>query len=155
MSTRPHPGDGPALVVAAILVDDLDRPTRLLAARRRTPLALAGRWEFPGGKVERGEHPCDALRRELREELQVSVTLGAELVGPAEGRWPISDAYRMRIWWATVAAGSPVVTGGHDELRWLRGPELSEVAWLDADLAVIEALEALPLTPEGASGVPD
>lgn len=129
------------LVVAAVLVDDLQHPGRLLAARRRTPPELAGRWEFPGGKVHPGEAARDALRRELAEELQISVTLGAELPGPPEGDlWPISAAYEMRLWFAAVSGGVATITGGHDELRWLTFAELGTVLWLEADQAVAALL---------------
>ena len=57
------------LVVGAVIVDDLRHPRRVLAARRATPAPLTGRWEFPGGKVEDGELPEAALRREIREKL--------------------------------------------------------------------------------------
>lgn len=129
-----------ALVVAAVLVDNLDRPRRCLSARRSSPPALAGRWEFPGGKVHPGEDPRTALHRELAEELQVVVRLGAELAGPHRGCWPISAAYEMRLWSACVCAGSPTLTGSHDELRWLARTELDTVDWLDADRAVVAAL---------------
>lgn len=129
--------------MAAVLVDDLDRPTRLLAARRRTPPELAGRWEFPGGKVDSGEDAIGALRRELAEELHISVTLGRELPGLVNGCWPISATYEMRLWFAVASAGVPMVTESHDQLSWLTLPELDTVAWLDADVAVVAALQTL------------
>jgi 8-oxo-dGTP diphosphatase len=128
------------LVVAAVIVDDLARPTCLLAARRATPGALAGGWEFPGGKVEPGEDPIAALHRELAEELQITVELGAELCSPDGGAWPIVPGHEMRLWFAVVTSGTPIPTGSHDELRWLTGDQLDQVAWLPADRAIIAEL---------------
>lgn len=130
----------PVLVVAAALVDDLDAPRELLAARRRSPASLAGRWEFPGGKVEPGEAPEDALHRELREELGVRVGLGTELVGPDDGAWRLSETYTMRLWLAEVASGVPEPLVEHDALRWLPRGQWLTVPWLDADVRIVEAL---------------
>lgn len=131
----------PILVVAAALVDDLDRPTRLLAARRTRPAALAGRWEFPGGKVDDGETPVEALHRELREELGVTAVLGREVPGPDDaGSWPLTDRYRMRLWFGRIVTGAPEPLEDHDELRWLTTAELPSVDWLDGDVPIVAAL---------------
>ena len=130
----------PVLVVAAAIVDDLDEPQQLLAARRAVPVSLAGRWEFPGGKVDAGEAPVDALHRELREELGVRVTLGDEVVGPDDGLWRLPETYVMRLWFAVLAAGEPQPLVEHDELRWLAPGEWLTVPWLDADVRIVEAI---------------
>lgn len=129
----------PVLVVAAAIVDDLDAPHALLAARRRSPASLAGRWEFPGGKVEPGEDPVAAVHRELREELGVQVALGAELVGPDDGCWRLTERYTMRLWTAEVLAGTPEPLVEHDELRWLPRGRWLTVPWLDADVRIVQA----------------
>ncbi|HEY8717153.1 (deoxy)nucleoside triphosphate pyrophosphohydrolase [Pengzhenrongella sp.] len=130
----------PVLVVAAAIVDDLAAPSVLLAARRRIPARLAGRWEFPGGKVDPGEAPLAALHRELLEELGVRVRLGSELVGPADGVWTLTKSYVMRLWLAEVVSGTPEPLVEHDELRWLGVGQWLDVPWLDPDLPIVEAL---------------
>lgn len=130
----------PILVAAGAVVDDLDDPQHLLAARRATPASLAGRWEFPGGKVDLGESPEDALHRELREELGVRVGLGPELVGPDDGGWRLSSSYVMRLWLVEVVSGVPEPLVEHDELRWLPAGQWLDVPWLDADVRIVQAL---------------
>ena len=128
-------------VVGAAVVDDLARPTRLLAARRTEPPALAGGWEFPGGKIDPGELPEEALHRELREELGVAVALGERVPGPlAGGRWPLGESWAMTVWFAAVTAGEPAPIEDHDQLRWLHRADLYDVSWLPADLPIVDLI---------------
>ena len=140
--------DAPVLVVAAAIVDDLIAPRLLLAARRHKPVRLAGRWEFPGGKVDPGETPVEALHREIHEELGVTITLGPELVGPDSGTWRISARYALRLWLATVVSGEPAPLVEHDELRWLPAGDWLSVPWLDADVPIVVALAARAAGPQ-------
>jgi 8-oxo-dGTP diphosphatase len=133
----------PRLVVGAAIVDDLARPTTLLSARRTEPADLAGGWELPGGKVERGEEPQDALHREIREELGVDIEIGALLEGPLAGGWPLGDRYVIQVWLARITAGEPRPLEDHDRLLVLTKAELYAVAWLPADLPIVRAAEAL------------
>ncbi|GAA2733903.1 (deoxy)nucleoside triphosphate pyrophosphohydrolase [Pedococcus aerophilus] len=128
-------------VVGAAIVDDLDHPTRLLSARRTEPPALAGGWEFAGGKVDPGETPEQALHRELIEELGVTVRLGEVVPGPlADGRWPLGESYAMTVWWAVVDSGVPAPIEDHDAVRWLTAEDLYDVPWLPADLPIVDAI---------------
>ncbi|MFC9278773.1 (deoxy)nucleoside triphosphate pyrophosphohydrolase [Streptomyces collinus] len=134
------------VVVGAALLDD----GRLLAARRSAPAELAGRWELPGGKVETGEQPEDALVRELREELGVD----AEPVERVPGEWPLRPPYVLRVWTARLRPGSadPRPLQDHDRLRWLTPAELWDVPWLDQDVDAVReagALAGFPAEPGG------
>ncbi len=131
------------LVVGAALVDDLACPGVLLGARRSAPPSLAGGWELPGGKVEPGEEPLEALHRETREELGVGIIVGEPLPGPRDdGTWPLGERYRMLVWLAVVTEGVAAPLEDHDELRWLARDELYAVPWLPADLPIVAAVEA-------------
>jgi 8-oxo-dGTP diphosphatase len=130
-----------AEVVGAVLVDDLESPTVVLAARRTEPPHLAGGWELPGGKVDPGESREGALHRELREELGVDVELGEPVLGPVrDGLWPMGERFVMAVWWARVIRGVPHPIEDHDELRWLGADTLHTVAWLPADRPIVDVI---------------
>ncbi|MEO3862954.1 (deoxy)nucleoside triphosphate pyrophosphohydrolase [Acrocarpospora sp. B8E8] len=122
------------IVVGAAIVEG----GRLLAAQRAEPPELMGGWELPGGKVDPGESEHDALVRECDEELGVKISIGRRVGGD----WPLSEGYVLRVWLATLAAGTPVARE-HLALRWLAPAEFSSVAWLPADLPIVGAVQDL------------
>jgi len=137
------PPSTPVRVVGAAIVDDLSRPSTLLSGRRTEPPELAGGWELPGGKVEPGENPRDALLREIREELGVEIELGNIVRGPVAGAWPLGQEYVMQVWLARITAGEARPLQDHDQLRLLTRGGLYDVSWLPADLAIIAAVAEL------------
>jgi 8-oxo-dGTP diphosphatase len=118
----PPPETG-TVVGAAVVVDG-----RLLAARRRYPPALAGRWELPGGKVQAGEDEATALARELREELAIRAR-----IGPLLGRTPINPSNELAIYLCTHFTGQPTLGPDHDALTWVHAGNLTDLNWLEAD----------------------
>jgi 8-oxo-dGTP diphosphatase len=120
-------------VVAAVVLRD----GRIMAARRGPGVRMAGKWEFPGGKVEAGEDDRTALKRELMEELSIEVSVG-ECMGEnihTEERGPFClVAYR-----AEIVAGELKLTD-HDAVRWLRPDELTALDWAPADVPFVQAL---------------
>lgn len=112
------------LVVGAAIV----RGDRVLAARRTSPSHAAGRWEFPGGKVEPGESPDSALVREITEELGCRIEVTRWLTSEV----PIGATHLLTVALARIVAGDPEPTE-HDALVWLGAGELADIDWLDAD----------------------
>jgi 8-oxo-dGTP diphosphatase len=126
----------PRVIVAAVIITD----GRVLACERSAPPEAAGRWEFPGGKVEAGESDQQALARECVEELGVRVEVG-DRVGPdvplAHGRAV------LRVFAVTLLDGDRPRALEHRSMRWLAADELDSVPWLPADQPIVAELPAL------------
>lgn len=97
-------------------------------------------WEFPGGKVEAGESPEEALRREIREELEVEVNVG-DLIDTIEYDYP-DFHLSMKCYACSIAGGSPHLLE-HEAARWLSADQLDSVAWLPADITLIPKIAGL------------
>ena len=126
-------------VVAAALLDD---DGRILLQQRAPGRAMAGLWEFPGGKVEEGELPEAALARELEEELGIGIAAGDVVPAcfasaPVGGRHMILLLYLCRRW-----RGEPAALDA-SALAWLRPAEMDPQAMPPADAPLIPLLDAL------------
>ncbi len=130
---KPQPS--PRVIVAAVIIAG----GRVLACQRSAPPEAAGKWEFPGGKVERGETDQQALARECVEELGITVEVG-DRVGPdvplAHGRAV------LRVYAVEVLDGVPEALE-HSALRWLAVDQLNSVPWLPADVPIVAELPGL------------
>lgn len=120
-------------VVGAVIVRD----GKILAAKRGNEKALPGMWEFPGGKIEQGETPEAALRRELEEELLCQASIGNHIETTAHeydfGIVTLSTYY------ATLEEGEPRLTE-HEEIRWIEPHNLNSVEWAPADIPAVERI---------------
>ena len=121
-------------VVGAALIRD----GRCLATRRGPGVSLAGKWEFPGGKIEPGETPEAALARELKEELDIDAEIGPWLGRgfntTDDGRPVVLDVYEA--YWD----GRPVTLHDHDLSRWCEPFELDGLEWAPADVPILPAV---------------
>lgn len=120
-------------VAAAIILDE----NRIFATQRAHGEFKDG-WEFPGGKIEQGETPVQALIREIREELDTEVEVG-ELFDTVEYDYPHFHL-TMYCYLCTVRSGD-LVLKEHKAARWLDGRALNSVEWLPADIDLIKKLK--------------
>lgn len=119
-------------VVAAIIRDG----DKILATQRGYGEFKDG-WEFPGGKIEEGETPKQALVREIKEELDTLIEVG-ELLGTVEYDYP-NFHLTMHCFLCTVKSGN-LVLNEHKAARWLTKDTLDTVEWLPADISLIDKI---------------
>jgi len=124
-------------VVAAVIIEG----GRVLACRRAPGKASAGKWEFPGGKVEQSEEPAAGLAREIQEELASLVSIGAELDRSTTVVGEL--AIDLRCFAAQVIGDPPVRSTDHDELSWVTAAEAKGLDWAAPDLTMVSKLPAL------------
>lgn len=121
-------------VVGAIIIKE----DKILCAQRGESKALARLWEFPGGKVEPGETPREALKRELAEELLVEVSVEGSLFEQTSYEYDFGVVH-LTTFICTLVAGMPKLTE-HIAIKWLDPSELSSLAWAPADIPAVEKL---------------
>ncbi len=125
-------------VVAAVIkaVNEAGEP--MIFSTQRGYGEFKDGWEFPGGKIEAGETPQEALVREIREELDTEIQVGS-LIQTIEYDYP-SFHLSMDCFWAEVISGD-LVLKEHESARWLTRDQLDFVEWLPADITLIERLK--------------
>lgn len=119
--------------VAAAIIRDKDK----IFATAKGYGAFKGQWEFPGGKIEDGETPQQALVREIKEELDTVIEVG-ELIDTIEYDYPTFHL-SMECFWAKVITGALVLKEA-EEARWLTKETLDSVPWLPADVSLIQKI---------------
>ena len=121
-------------VVAAVI-----RRDDMIFATARGYGEFKGGWEFPGGKIEDGESPQEALIREIDEELDTKISVG-ELIDTIE--WDYPDFHlSMDCFWCEIVSGD-LVLNEHEDAKWLSKKELNSVEWLPADVTLIEIIRS-------------
>lgn len=123
-------------VVAAIICDDIKEKNKIFSTARGYG-ELKGGWEFPGGKVEPGETPQQALVREIMEELNTKIRVG-DLIDTIEYDYPTFHL-SMDCFWAEVIAGHLELKEA-EASKWLTKDQLDSVAWLPADITLIDKI---------------
>lgn len=131
-------------VVAAVIraVNNENKP--VIFATQRGYGEFKGGWEFPGGKIESGETPQQALKREIMEELDTEIAVG-ELIDTIEYDYP-NFHLSMDCFWCEVIRGELILKEAEDA-KWLTREHLADVKWLPADVTLIENIRGDVLNP--------
>lgn len=131
--------------VLCVAAGILRRDYRILACRRRLDGAFGGKWELPGGKLQDGEAPAEALVRELREELGIEAHPGPE-VDRITHAYDGHPSVRLHFFEVDRFLGEPR-NRAFEEIRWTALNELTSLDWLEADLQLVRRLVAHPHDP--------
>lgn len=124
-------------VVAAIMKAENENGEPVIFATQRGYGDFKGGWEFPGGKIEEGETPQKALKREIMEELDTEITVG-ELIDKIEYDYPTFHL-SMDCFWAEIVSGD-LVLKEHEAAKWLTKDQLDSVEWLPADITLVDTI---------------
>ena len=124
-------------VVAAAIKAENGKGQPIIFATQRGYGDLKGGWEFPGGKIEEGETPQEALKREIMEELDTEISVG-DLIGTIEYDYPTFHL-SMDCFWCQIVKGD-LVLKEHEAAKWLSKDELDSVEWLPADVVLIDKI---------------
>lgn len=124
-------------VVAAVIKATNDKSEPIIFATQRGYGDLKGGWEFPGGKIEEGETPQEALKREIREELDTEISVG-NIIDTIEYDYPTFHL-SMDCFWCEILSGD-LVLKEHEAAKWLTNEELDSVDWLPADVTLIDKI---------------
>ena len=124
-------------VVAAVIKATNENGEPIIFATQRGYGDFKGGWEFPGGKIEEGETPQEALKREIMEELDTEISVG-ELIDTVEYNYPTFHL-SMDCFWCEIVKGD-LVLKEHEAARWLDKENIYSVEWLPADISLIEKI---------------
>lgn len=125
-------------VVAAVICDSIQEKKRIFATARGYG-EFKGQWEFPGGKIENGETPREALVREIKEELETTIKVG-DLIDTIEYDYPTFHL-SMDCFWCEVIDGELKLLEA-EAAKWLTKDSLYDVQWLPADVMLVDKIMA-------------